>query len=160
MTTLIELKFRCPKCNDVFQGSVLGSMGFKGTDEQLCHEYWGLNPMPYFLLVCPHCDYIDWTSNFIQIDEELDESLLRANPSCDSFEKYIKTLIEQDADPSLIAYVSQQSGCCRRINGQDPSAQFQRSVEYFRKAQAKGIVKMGNLSIEEWIERMENYKNI
>jgi len=159
MTTLIELKFKCPKCNEVFQGKTPGSIGFANPDEQLCYEYRDLNPMPYFLLVCPHCNCVNWTSEFIQLDEELDASLLKSSPSCESFEKFIKALIEQDAEPSLIAYASQQSGCCRKINGEDPTEQFKRAAEYFRKATASGLTELGGLPIKEWITRMENYEN-
>ena len=159
MTALIELKFKCPMCNEAFQGKTLGSMGFRNPDEQLCYEYRGLNPMPYFLLVCPHCNYINWTSEFILLDEELDDSLLKAASSCELFEKFINTLIEQDAEPSLIAYASQQSGCCRKINGKDPTEQFKRAAEYFRKAATSGITELGGLSIKEWMKRMEDYEN-
>jgi len=155
MTTIFEKKFKCKKCKGVFQGTVLGSMGYRGVDKQLCREYWGLNPMPYFLTTCPHCNYVDWTGDFEEIDEEPDDSLLKSVPSCESFEKYTRMLIEQGADPAMIAYASHQSGCCRRINGEDPSEQFKRAAEYSKKAQANGISEIGNLSIDEWITRME-----
>ncbi len=156
MTTIKELKFKCPNCSEVFQGTIIGSMGYKGVDEQFCHEYWGLNPMPYFLLACPHCNHVDWPSSFEQLGEDLDESLLHAEPSCELFEKYVQLLIQQNAEPILIAYISQQSGCCRRVNGEDPTSQFQRAAEYFRKAKEAGVKEFSNRNIDEWIQRMDD----
>lgn len=131
-------------------------MGYRGTDEQLCRKYWGLNPMPYFLMICPSCKHISWPSEFEQLEGEPDESLPQAEPSCDSFEKYIQVLITQNAEPSMIAYASQQSGCCRRINGEDSTEQFKRAAEYFRKAKESGTKDVGDLTIDEWIKRMDD----
>jgi hypothetical protein len=160
MTTIVAIRLRCPECEEIFQGSTLGSMGYRATDDQFCREYWGLNPMPFFVSECPKCKHVDWTGNFETLDEEPNQENIEIKTSCDIYERFIDQLIASEEDAATIAFVSQQSGCCKRINGEDPTLQFQRAADYFRKAKSEGLAEFGNLSIDEWIKRMQNTQKI
>jgi hypothetical protein len=156
VTTLAILKIKCPECNEICQCTIPASFGFRGIDKQGCREYWGLNPMPYHIIVCPYCEYVDWYFNYEKLEGEPEDSLIEAEPSCDSYDKYAETLIVKGAESAIIASIFHQSGCCKRINGEDSVLQFQRALEYFKKAKEEGINEIGNLGIDEWIRMMSN----
>ncbi len=156
MTTLAILKIKCPECNEICQCTIPASFGFHGIDEQGCRKYWGMNPMPYHIVVCPHCENVDWYFNYEKLEGEPEDSLIEAEPSCDSYEKYAEGLIKKGAESATIAYTYQQGGCCRRVNGEDPTVQFQRALEYFQKAKEEAIKEVGKKSIEEWIQMMSD----
>lgn len=87
---------------------------------------------------------------------EPEDSLIEAEPSCDSYEKYAEVLIKKGAESATIAYTFQQGGCCRRVNGEDPAVQFQRALEFFQKAKDEGTKEVGKMSIEDCIRMMSN----
>ncbi len=56
----------CPKCDTTFKGTVIGSCGYAGKDTDFYPRYWGANPLPHFVKVCPSCNYADHPSKFKQ----------------------------------------------------------------------------------------------
>ncbi|MFQ6087790.1 MAG: DUF2225 domain-containing protein [Candidatus Methanofastidiosia archaeon] len=55
----------CPRCGFVFLATGLSSYGFSSRDTDGRPNFWGLNPLPFFVKVCPHCEYAAFTSDFI-----------------------------------------------------------------------------------------------
>ncbi|MBN2228241.1 MAG: DUF2225 domain-containing protein [Candidatus Thorarchaeota archaeon] len=148
MTTLVRLKVKCPQCNETFRCIVTSSFGFRGIDRQGCREYWGMNPMQYQLVECPFCEHIDWYYGYEKLEGEPEDSLVENTPSCDSYMKFAENLIKSGAESSIIAFTFQQGGCCKRMNGEDPKTEFQRALEYFRKAKEEGVKPFDKLSID------------
>lgn len=64
MTTWSDTVVVCPKCDTTFKGTVIGSCGYAGKDTDFYPRYWGANPLPHFVKVCPSCNYADLPSKF------------------------------------------------------------------------------------------------
>ncbi|TFG32017.1 hypothetical protein EU528_04540 [Candidatus Thorarchaeota archaeon] len=59
-----------------------------------------------------------------KFEGETSDSLSENVPSCESYEKFAGTLIRRGVESVMIAYIFQQGGCRRRVNGEDPKTQF------------------------------------
>ncbi|MHA1712445.1 MAG: DUF2225 domain-containing protein [Candidatus Ranarchaeia archaeon] len=57
MTTLFQENVRCPRCSVIFEATVLGSFGHTSRTTDFMPRFWGLNPLPFFVHVCPKREY-------------------------------------------------------------------------------------------------------
>jgi uncharacterized protein (DUF2225 family) len=64
MTTWYDVVLVCPKCDTTFKGTSIGSCGYAGKDSDFYPQYWGANPLPHFVKVCPSCNHGDHPSKF------------------------------------------------------------------------------------------------
>ena len=64
LTTWFTVVLVCPKCDTTFTGTEIGSCGYAGKDTDFYPQYWGANPLPHFVKVCPSCNYADHPSKF------------------------------------------------------------------------------------------------
>ena len=57
MTTVFQQHFVCGCCRYAFDDAVIGSCGYASKDSDFRPNYWGMNPLPYFIHSCPRCGY-------------------------------------------------------------------------------------------------------
>lgn len=57
MTTVFQQHFECGCCRYQFDDAVIGSCGYANKDSDFRPNYWGMNPLPYFIHSCPRCGY-------------------------------------------------------------------------------------------------------
>ncbi len=152
MTTIKTMKLQCTSCSGRFYANLVGSFGFRGTDDNLCRKYWGFNPMLVFYAMCPHCKEIKFASDFIEIEDEPEEELPSSPETCEKFDLLAEQEIEGDNNPLTLAYLYHQSACCRKIQQEEYVDQLQKAKKYFKLAKQAGTNEFLNKSIDTWID--------
>lgn len=137
MTTWSTIVIVCPKCDTTFKGTTIGSCGYAGKDTDFYPRYWGANPLPHFVKVCPSCNYADHPSKFKQgtpgqgVPEEADLPCWRR------YELVVETHREQGASAfSLAQTLHKAAWGARTIDGdRSKEKEFLRQArELFQKA--------------------------
>ncbi|MBD3406309.1 MAG: DUF2225 domain-containing protein [Candidatus Lokiarchaeota archaeon] len=152
MTTFVTLKLRCPDCSGKFYADSLASFGFANVDEHLCKKYWGYNPMVIFYAMCPHCNLVDFPSNFEMIDDDIEEDLPYSEETCDKYDILIEEVKNGDNSSLNLAHLYHQSACCRKIEGLDYVEYLKKAHYYFKLVKEEGIEEFLRTPIEDWIE--------
>ncbi len=123
MTTLGKQVFRCPDCEISFIGTTVMSYGHAGRDSDFYPKFWGVNPLPFFVKVCPSCSYADYDSRF-KLDELPESKDLPSEPELQCWRKY-ELVAEQmqkrkEAPLSIARTYHEASWCCRTERNADP----------------------------------------
>lgn len=56
--------FICPACSTEFEARVVKSVTHQGQDSDFFPHYLGENPLPYFLVQCPNCNYCAYPEDY------------------------------------------------------------------------------------------------
>lgn len=111
--------------------------------------------MPFFTTKCPDCDYSDFLANFTECDDDPEkESWLQGEQGCGNFDVIAERMIKEENPPESIGIIFHHAGCCRKLMGGDPKEQFKHAVKYFKLAQKTSISEIGDMPIEEIIEKL------
>lgn len=149
-TRLMEETFDCPVCQAHFQGKIVDSVSHQGQDSDFFPHYVGENPLPFFLLQCPQCNYCAYPDDFSKesqakalkttskaIREILDQPLIKKLP-VDARRYYLagKLYEEQKRNPYHIANLYLRgSWCCRKDGDRRAEIELQQlGVRFFRAA--------------------------
>jgi uncharacterized protein (DUF2225 family) len=155
MTTIKNFQFECPGCGKSFLGRVLASFGYASIDENLCKEYWGYNPMLLMLIMCPHCSYVNFSSEYEKTEASEDVDLLWAPETCESYTILADKLKGDNESENYLAigYYYHQGACCKKIEGKDPIPWIREANRYYRLAKEHGIHDAGVYDIDTLIEK-------
>lgn len=77
MTTFVDVSLVCPACNGSFLSRLITSCGNRGHDTDFRPHYWGLDPVPYFVHTCGHCEFSGFMDDFIEAEGEQSDSQSR-----------------------------------------------------------------------------------
>lgn len=56
--------FTCPACGTVFDARTVTSITHQGQDSDFLPHYLGENPLPYFLVQCPECNFCAYPEDY------------------------------------------------------------------------------------------------
>jgi uncharacterized protein (DUF2225 family) len=120
MTTLGKQVFECPNCRTLFTATTVMSFGHASRDTDFYPKFWGTNPLPFFVKVCPSCSYADYDSGF-KSGGQHESKDLPTEQKLRCYRKYelVAELQEKRKESFLsIARTYQQAGwCCRVVDG-------------------------------------------
>ncbi len=65
MVTSFKLSgFTCPACGAIFEARTVTSITHQGQDSDFLPHYLGENPLPFFLVQCPECNYAGYPEDY------------------------------------------------------------------------------------------------
>ncbi|MFX1597899.1 MAG: DUF2225 domain-containing protein [Promethearchaeota archaeon] len=122
MTTWGPETVTCPNCEDVFVATQVFSCGFASKTRDFMPNYWGANPLPFFVHVCPNCMFAGYSGEF----EVTDATSQKKEPEIPAWEKYYllaQRLVDEQQDNvkslSDIAWTYLQSAWTARVVDRD-----------------------------------------
>ncbi|MFX1252506.1 MAG: DUF2225 domain-containing protein [Promethearchaeota archaeon] len=158
MTTIFPVLVKCPNCGTVFKSTTLGSYGHASVDECGCQRFWGLNPMPFFIRICPSCEFIDWDSSFSIDRSSRPEGLLREErKNCDLFMRFGHKLEEKgEIKPAMLVYFN--AGCCYRVEHKEEfQSAFQEAIRLLEHIlESEGDVDIQGIRASSLLNRLKN----
>lgn len=136
-------------------GNQLASFGYRSIDENLCREFWGLNPMLFMLIMCPHCNYVDYPDEYERTETQEQDGLKWAPETCETYTILANRLKEEDEEGNCLAigYYYHQGACCKKIQGIDFRELLEEANRYYRLAKERGVHDAGMYDIDTLIER-------
>lgn len=63
-TSFKTSSFICPSCTTAFEARIVKSVTHQGQDSDFFPHYLGENPLPFFLVKCPHCGYCAYPEDY------------------------------------------------------------------------------------------------
>ncbi len=155
MTTIKTFRFECPNCRGLFLGYQLASFGYRAIDENLCREFWGLNPMLFMLIMCPHCSNVSAPDQYNMTEGSENDDLKWAPETCETYTILATKLKEDDEEENCLAigYYYHQGACCRKVQGDDPTTLLKEANKYYRLAKERGVHEAGMYDIDTLIEK-------
>lgn len=149
-TRLTEQAFQCPICQSHLLSRVVDSVTNQGQDSDFFPHYIGENPLPFFLVKCPACQFCAYPDEFSRetrpshkgltpkkIREILDQPLAKKLPD-DAMRFYLAGKIseEETKNPYHIANIYLRgSWCCRQVENRRAEIELQQlAVKFFRLA--------------------------
>lgn len=76
MTTIMPLTLSCPVCGTIFEAWCVGSCSLWGKDTDFRPHYLGMDPLPVFVQVCPHCNFAGYAGDFDKVAPEVKRFVL------------------------------------------------------------------------------------
>ncbi len=137
MTTWYDVFLVCPKCEKAFKGTSIGSCGYAGKDSDFYPQYWGANPLPHFVKVCPSCNYADLPNKFKQGTPGQDAPREKNLPCWRRYELVAETHRQQGASTfSLAQTLHRAAWGARAVDGDKAKEQefLQQACELFEQA--------------------------
>ncbi len=158
MTTIFPVLVKCPNCETVFKSTTLGSYGHASVDECGCRQFWGLNPMPFFIRICPNCEFINWDSAFSTDRSSRPEGLSREQrKDCDLFMSFGHKLEERgEIKQAIIVYFN--AGCCYRVEHKEEfQSAFQAAIRLLEQIlESEGDVDLQGIKASFLLKRLKN----
>lgn len=153
MTTLGEQVFICPSCRISFIGTIVNSYGHAGRDSDFYPKFWGVNPLPFFVKVCPSCSYADYDSGF-KSGEQDESKDFPSEPELQCWRKY-ELVAEQmqkrkETPLSIARTYHEASWCCRTAKSADSKMEqvfLSKARELFEKAITEKSVPEGEIPV-------------
>ncbi len=174
MTTIFDQEVICPHCGVVFTVTALGSFGNASRTRDFMPKFWGLNPLRYFVYVCPVCDFADYSTAFETTDQPSEQSE-PDSPTWKKFANVAEQRIEDEQDkstPSVIAWAYLQGAWAARMVDRLPEIETQcrrQALNYFKLAikqpaddQGESMYLCGELSriLGEFDAAIDYYKQV
>ena len=144
LTILVDSVYVCPECGRRFTATAVMSCGYDEKDTDFCPRFWGFNPLPFFVKICPHCGYAGRNKLFQEAEAEVQdegkgESLPR-EPEMPAWRKY-ELLAEQQERRGAIPFqlgeiYHRAAWCCRTVrrNRQLEQKFLRRACSLFEEA--------------------------
>ncbi|MFX0092803.1 MAG: DUF2225 domain-containing protein [Candidatus Hodarchaeota archaeon] len=158
MTALLPVFVQCPKCEIIFKTIDVGLLRQTGTDECGCQQFRGVNPMPFFIRICPSCKFIDVTSSFQKTRVNDTKNIPREQKkSCEIFLELARILENENRyKAAVLAYYN--AGCCYRVERNTKfKASFQEAVRLLKIIQnCEGDIELQGIKVSLLIERLQN----
>ncbi len=146
MTTLGKQVFECPNCGTLFIATTVMSFGHAGRDSDFYPKFWGANPLPFFVKVCPSCSHADYDSGF-KIGGWDESKELPSEPKLSCWRKYELVAEQQqkrkEALLSIARTYQQASWCCRTVDGTVAKMEqvfLRKALDFFEKALVGNLV--------------------
>lgn len=119
MTTLGKQVFKCPNCGTLFTATTVMSYGHASRDSDFYPKFWGANPLPFFVKVCPSCSYADYDSGF-KSGEPHESKEIHSEPELQCWRKYELVAEHQQKRKAALLSIArtyhEASWCCRTVN--------------------------------------------
>ena len=140
MTILITEAVECPKCGVIFEAHMIGRFGHSARTSDFMPIFSGTNPLPHFVLICPVCNWADYTSTF---DPSTDKAEYTQPdfPAWKKFTQVAKQLEEtSQGNPTLIsriAWAYMQGAWSARVIDHLPEKErfcLEKALNYFKQA--------------------------
>ncbi|MGD9519730.1 MAG: DUF2225 domain-containing protein [Armatimonadota bacterium] len=165
MTTFITIRLTCPVCATVFTSQAIGSSSHSGQDSDFRPHSLGLDPLPHYVHVCPHCCFAAFEGDFGSAEPSVRRAVLSGAIDADRiigaeprgalkgssryllaarcYENDSRTTTLRQADLYLRA-----SWCARQEGRSEREREAQtEAVLYFEKALEEGEVEDGQLQV-------------
>ncbi len=76
MTTLVTIRLTCPVCGTVFSSQAIASSSRSGQDSDFRPHSLGLDPLPHYVHVCPHCCFAAFQGDFEETQPSVRQAVL------------------------------------------------------------------------------------
>lgn len=60
--------FNCPACKAIFEARTVTSITHQGQDSDFLPHYLGENPLPFFLVQCPECNFSGYPEDYTNLE--------------------------------------------------------------------------------------------
>jgi uncharacterized protein (DUF2225 family) len=148
MTTLEPLVLICPKCRLLFVSTKVTSCGHANKDTDFHPDYWGVNPLPYFINRCPKCKFVAFKNDFEIPDQRLlekEKKNLPSDPDDSGIKRYAEAAsyyISKEENKLFIADLYLRAGWCARVEEKaaDEKAMLTEATLWFTKALDEKVV--------------------
>lgn len=148
-------KFNCPCCGKDFEARIVTMITHEGQDSDFLPHFVGDNPLPYYLAVCNHCNFIGYPEDYApenrdktvispsQIKKILNLPLIKKIPEI-AIRFFIagKIYEELKRNPYFTANLYLRGAwCCRLIENRKAEVELQQlAIRFFKVALEKSTI--------------------
>ncbi|HID05873.1 MAG TPA: DUF2225 domain-containing protein, partial [Armatimonadetes bacterium] len=150
MTTLIHRALICPQCRRPFWTPEISSCSYGGKDTDFRPQFWGMNPLPFFVHRCPRCSFIGHATRFESCEEMPDEDMdaLPFDPLDSGIQRYNDValqMIKEGANKQEIGDAFLKAAWCARIDEDNDAEReaLRNAATWFAQALDEGLVEKG-----------------